>query len=245
MSEVVFIGTSDAFGAGGRRQSAIFVRAPSGGILLDCGGTTLTGLQELGIERGEIDTILLSHFHGDHFGGVPPLLLASLYEDRRSAPLRVAGPPGVEARVRALASTMGFGLEEQEWRFPLRFEEFRGEAPLELGPVRASAFPTHHSPDSMPHGLSLELGAQRLAYSGDTGWFDGLPKAVAGADLFVSECTYAAPGFEYHLNYEILLERLERFDCGRILLTHLGAQMAQRRGSCEIETADDGLRVKF
>jgi len=245
VSEVVFIGTSDAFGAGGRRQSAIFVRSASGGTLIDCGTTTLTGLQELKIAREEIDTIVLSHFHGDHFGGVPALLLASLYEDARQTPLCIAGPPGVEARVRALAEAMGFGVEEREWSFPLRFREIPCEAPIELGPVKARAFETHHTPDSIPHGLNLDFGTQRLAYSGDTGWFDDLPAQVAGADLFVSECTYAVPGFEYHLNYEILLERLEHFDCGRILLTHLGSQMADRRGHCEIPTADDGLQVKL
>ena len=75
MSEVVFIGTSDAFGAGGRRQSAILARAPGGGVLLDCGTTTSTGLCELGISRDEIDAIVISHFHGDHYGGIPILLL--------------------------------------------------------------------------------------------------------------------------------------------------------------------------
>ena len=245
MSEIVFIGTSDAFGAGGRRQSAIFVRAPSGGILLDCGATTLSGLQTLEIERDEIDTILLSHFHGDHFGGVPQLLLAALYEDRRRAPLRIAGPTGVEARVRHLSNAMGFSLDDREWSFPLLFEEFRAEQALELGPVRVLPFETHHSPESVPHGLRLELGSRRMVYSGDTGWFDALPARVAGADLFVSECTYAQPGFEYHLNYELLLEHFHGFDCGRVLLTHLGAEMAHRRGRCEIETADDGLQLKL
>src|SRR5678815_1982261 len=109
MSEVVFVGTSDAFGAGGRRQSAVLVRAPQGGVLLDCGGTTATGLTALGIEREEIDAILISHFHGDHFGGIPLLLLASLYEDQRRKPLVIAGPPGIERRVHQLASALGYG----------------------------------------------------------------------------------------------------------------------------------------
>ena len=94
MSEVVFIGTSDAFGSGGRRQSAVLVRGPSGAYMLDCGMTTGTGLCELGIERDEVDTILVSHFHADHFGGIPPFLLAALYEDERRHPLRIGGPPG-------------------------------------------------------------------------------------------------------------------------------------------------------
>ena len=54
MSEVVFVGTSDAFGAGGRRQSALLVRAAHGGVLMDCGSTTTSGLAALGIERAEI-----------------------------------------------------------------------------------------------------------------------------------------------------------------------------------------------
>ena len=47
MNEVVFIGTSDAFGAGGRRQSAILLRTGAGCALVDCGMTTGTGLCEL------------------------------------------------------------------------------------------------------------------------------------------------------------------------------------------------------
>ena len=104
MSEVVFIGTSDAFGAGGRRQSAVFARGERGGMLLDCGATTNTGLRQLGIERDEVDVILVSHFHGDHFGGIPAFLYASLYTDHRTHPLEIVGPPEIEARVYQLAT---------------------------------------------------------------------------------------------------------------------------------------------
>ena len=103
MSEALFIGTSDAFGAGGRRQSATLLRAGNGAVLVDCGATTLTGLHDLGVDRDEIDAIIISHFHGDHFGGIPLLLLAALYEDERKHPLRIAGPVGIEKRVRQLA----------------------------------------------------------------------------------------------------------------------------------------------
>jgi ribonuclease BN (tRNA processing enzyme) len=245
VSEVIFIGTSDAFGAGGRRQSAILLRAPNGGVLLDCGTTTNTGLSDLGIERGEIDTILISHFHGDHFAGIPLLLLAALYEDARTEPLRIGGPPGIETRVRDLARAMGHAIEERDWPFSIQFEEFPRGREAELGPVRVRAFDAYHQPDAMPHGLVLNAGGRRIAYSGDTGWFDGLPGEVAGSELFICECTYATKNFEYHLNYEELLSRRDAFDCGRIVLTHLGAEMAHRRGACEMETADDGGRLSL
>jgi len=245
VNELVFVGTSDAFGAGGRRQSAILVRAPSGAVLLDCGATTGTGLAALGIPRQEIDAIVVSHFHGDHFGGIPLLLLAAIYEDRRRRPLRIAGPPGVEKRVRTAALALGHGIDGRDLPFELRFQELRAGEDTEVGPVSVRAFETRHQPDACPHGFLVRAGSRRVAFSGDTGWFDALPGLVAGADVFVSECTQLRRGLDFHLSLDELTEHRARFDVGRMLLTHLGEAMSQRRGRCEIETADDGLAVRF
>ena len=245
MSEVVFVGTSDAFGAGGRRQSALVVRAPHGGTLLDCGTTTSTGLAALGIHRDEIDSILISHFHGDHFGGIPALLLAALYEDERRKPLRVAGPPGIERRVYQLAAAMGYAIEERDWSFPIEFLELAPERTTEVGPVQVCSFETHHQPHTHPHGMVVTAGRRKIGYSGDTGWFDDLPRRVSGVDLFVCECTYAVAGFEFHLNHQALVAHKPKFDCGRMVLTHLGAEMSARRGECDFETADDGLTIRL
>ncbi len=245
MSEVVFVGTSDAFGAGGRRQSAILVRVESGSVLLDCGATTATGLTELGVERDELDAIVLSHFHADHFGGVPQILLACVYEDRRTRPLEIAGPPEVEHRVRTLAAALGHTLETLPLGFDLRFRELVPGQELEVGPVRVGSFETHHQPESRPHGLSVRGGGQRIVYSGDTGWFEALPAHVRGADLFICECTFARRNFEFHLNYDQLTLHKHDFDCGRHILTHLGSEMVEHRGRCDFETADDGLIVQL
>jgi ribonuclease BN (tRNA processing enzyme) len=243
MGEVVFVGTSDAFGAGGRRQSAILVRAEAGSVLLDCGMTTNTGLEALSIPRDELDAILVSHYHGDHFGGIPPLLLSCLYADRRRRPLVIAGPTGIERRVRELARHLGFSLEGRDWTFPIEFVELATDRGQRAGPAAVRAFETFHQPEVAPHGLVLDVGGRRIAFSGDTGWFDGLPGQVAGADLFVCECTLLEAEFEYHLSLEELVERKGHFDVNRLVVTHLGPEMAARRGACELETADDGLVI--
>jgi ribonuclease BN (tRNA processing enzyme) len=245
MSDVVFIGTSDAFGAGGRRQSAILVRALNGNVLMDCGTTTGTGMTELGITRDEIDAIVLSHFHGDHFGGVPTFLLGALYEDGRKHPLRIAGPPGTEAKVRELAAAMCYELEGREWSFPILFEELVAGQKTEVGPVTLHSFQTFHQPHTCPHGLMVDTGKSKIAYSGDTGWFEELPARVAGADLFICECTYHTFEFEYHLNHTQLVERRKLFDCGRIVLTHFGPEMVAFRDQSEFEAADDGTVIKL
>ena len=123
MSEILFVGTSDAFGAGGRRQSAVLFRAATGTVLIDCGATTCSGLHALGVERDEIDAIVVSHFHGDHFGGIPHILLAAIYEDQRTRPLVIAGPRDIESRVYALAAAMGHDLRSHESLFALEFKE--------------------------------------------------------------------------------------------------------------------------
>jgi ribonuclease BN (tRNA processing enzyme) len=245
MDEVTFIGTSDAFGAGGRRQSAVLVRGERGALLLDCGATTNSGLADLGIERDEIDTIVVSHFHGDHFGGIPLLLLGALYEDQRRHPLEIAGPPDIEARVRNLAHAMGHAFEDREWTFPLRFRELPPGARHEIGPAEVRSFETRHQLEAHPHGYRVSLGQSDIVYSGDTGWFDELPLLAAGADLFICECTLHTEQLDFHLSLDQLTEHRHEFDVGSLLLTHLGHQMARLRGQCELETADDGLIVKL
>lgn len=244
MSELVFIGTSDAFGAGGRRQSAVFARGERGALLFDCGATTNTGLAQLEIPRDEIDVILVSHFHGDHFGGIPAFLYAALYTDLRRNPLEIVGPPEVEARVHRLARAMGYRLEDRDWSFPIRYREIHAEQTLDAGPAEIHAFATEHQPESHPHGYRVRLGRERISYSGDTGWFDALPTHVAGSDLFICECTQRHVALDFHLSLDELREHRRELDCGRLILTHLGEAMARERGRIEIETADDGLAIE-
>jgi len=245
VSELVFIGTSDAFGAGGRRQSAVFARGERGAMLLDCGATTNTGLSQLGLARDEVDVILVSHFHGDHFGGIPAFLYAALYTDQRRHPLEIVGPPEIEARVHTLARAMGHDLEDREWSFPIRFREIRPDETMCAGPAEIRAFATEHQPESNPQGYRVALGRERIAYSGDTGWFDALPRQIAGSDLFICECTLHDAHLDFHLSLQELREHRDDLDCGRLILTHLGEEMAQQRGQIEIETADDGLAIKI
>lgn len=253
MSELIFIGTSDAFGAGGRRQSGIVLRgdngvgapAPPGAILLDCSPTTGTGLASLGIARTSIDAIAVSHFHADHFGGIPQFLLASNFEDRRERPLDVVGPPGVEKRVFRVAAALGHDMS-RGLHFPLRFREWpTGGGPVDVGAAEISTFAAQHQADTRPHSFVISWEGKQVVYSGDTGWYDALPERVGAPDLFVCECTFFDREFEFHLTYQTLLANRERFRAKRMILTHLSEEMTHRRGHLEFECADDGMTIAF
>ncbi|MDP6977684.1 MAG: MBL fold metallo-hydrolase [Myxococcota bacterium] len=245
MIELHFIGTSDAFGAGGRRQSAFLVREPNGTLLVDCGVTTNTGLTAEGVRRNDIDAIAISHFHADHFGGIPLFLLASLYEDQRRNPLQIAGPPGIEQRVVDLAAAMGHPIPGRNWTFEIKYVELPAGKTCEVASAQITSFEVFHNKDVSPHGMQLQFDSRRIVYSGDTGWFDELPEHTQGADVFVCECTYCTAGFEMHLSLEQLEAREKELAAERTILTHLGGDMSRARKEVGYETADDGLRVKL
>lgn len=69
--QVRFLGSGEAFGSGGRLQSCILVSHPGGRFLVDCGATAMVSLRRFDVDPNTIDSIFLTHLHGDHFGGFP------------------------------------------------------------------------------------------------------------------------------------------------------------------------------
>src|SRR5207302_8674683 len=96
---VRFLGCGDAFGSGGRFQTCFLVRSDTARFLIDCGASSLIAMNRFGVDPAEIDLILLSHLHGDHYGGLPFFLLDAQILRRRTRPLVIAGPPGLRKRL--------------------------------------------------------------------------------------------------------------------------------------------------
>ena len=90
--KIQFLGCGDAFGAGGRFNTCFMVDAADTRFLIDCGATSLVAMNRLGVDPNTIDKILLTHLHGDHYGGVPFMLVhahsASKRDRRRRQPKR-------------------------------------------------------------------------------------------------------------------------------------------------------------
>ena len=132
---VRFLGTGNAFCDGGRSHACIHVTAPGVSLLLDCGGAALPAIKRAGIAPATIDAIAVTHLHGDHFGGIPYLILEQHFKGR-VAPLTVAGPPALEERVRGtLLALYPDVVKEHPLGFPLRFV-ILGRAPVLLGGAR-------------------------------------------------------------------------------------------------------------
>lgn len=243
MLEVHFIGTGDAFGSGGRRNSAILLRERGRCVMLDCGVTTHVGLRACGVDPREIDSIVISHFHADHAAGVPFLLLGYLFEDRRDRPLEIVGPRGIERVV--MDTTRAFHFDTTfELPYELSFVEFAAGQTMQSAGFKISPKPAFHHPHTQPHILRVETDNRAIVFSGDTGWHDDLPKKVGDVDLFISECVYMEESFEYHLAHERLEAERDRFKCGSIVLTHMGGEVLGNLGRVRFDVADDDMRLE-
>ena len=88
--KIQFLGCGDAFGSGGRLNTCFLVDAADTRFLIDCGATSLVGMNRCGVDPNSIDMILLSHLHGDHFGGVMFMLVHAHSAAKRDRPLSAA-----------------------------------------------------------------------------------------------------------------------------------------------------------
>jgi ribonuclease BN (tRNA processing enzyme) len=96
---VTFLASGDPFGSGGRLETCLLLEAGGDRVLVDCGPTALAGLKKRRIDPAAVHTVLISHLHGDHFAGLPSLILDGQFS-KRTTPLMIAGPPGLVEPVR-------------------------------------------------------------------------------------------------------------------------------------------------
>lgn len=240
------LGCGDAFGSGGRNQSGYLIDAGDRLFLLDCGPTTLLAMKRTGFDPGRLDAILLSHLHGDHFGGLPFFFIEYLYQKTRRDPLVIAGPEGTEERVRKLFEVMYGGGSGAARQLPaVEFSLLQPERQQLVVGIEVFPFAVPHQRDDVSLGLKVSYGGKRLLFSGDSAWTDAFIPHADGVDLFLCECSFFAAQPGMHVNYQALCADLPRLRCKQLLLTHLGEEMLARRAELAVATAEDGMVLEF
>lgn len=238
------LGSSDAFGSGGRLQTCFHVRWSGGTFLIDCGATSLIGLERQGLDPNEISTIFITHLHGDHFSGLVWWLIHAVHVARRERPLTVVGPKGLAERFHTAVEALFPGATQAPRRFDLVFRAYTDFEPLAEGGVRVTPFVVSHPSGATPYALRFEADGKVLSFSGDTEWVETLVPAAQGADLFISECFAFAEEARYHLNWRTIEANLGRLGARHVLLTHLGPEALANRAAIRhpaVSIAEDGL----
>ena len=244
--KIQFLGCGDAFGAGGRFNTCFMADGEGTRFLIDCGATSLVAMNRFGVDPNSIDKVLLTHLHGDHFGGVPFMLVYAHSASKRDRPLVIAGPATTEQRVMETLECLYPGSSRNRWRFDLKFEEFEVEKEWHSGPVSVMPYRAeHHAGEGPALALRITCGGKTVTYSGDGSWGDGLAAAARGADLFIAECYFYDKKVKFHMNLETLAGHLGDIAPKRLILTHMSEDMLKRAEDLDYETAEDGKIIEI
>jgi ribonuclease BN (tRNA processing enzyme) len=240
-----FVGCGDALGSGGRYNTCFHVTGARVNFLIDCGASSLPALKRSGIARDDIDLVLITHFHGDHFAGLPFLLLDAQFS-HRSRPLVIAGPKGIDMRLTQVMETLFEHSSKTKQRFELSVEALGPEQTRTFGEITVTPFPVVHGESGGPFlAYRIEAEGRVIAYSADTEWTQTLVPLGRDADLFIAEAYHYDKIVKNHLSLKTLEAHLDEIKPKRLILTHMSDDMLARLDTLPYTAAHDGMTVEL
>ena len=183
--ECKFIGVGDAFD-GKHTNTSLFVKIKDRSLLFDCGFNSAHSFFQLVPSALDLDILWISHFHGDHYFGIP-MLLGSFFSSERKEPLIICGPVGIEDKVRTL-TTLAYPNLLSKLSFELKFYEFSPESVKNILGVTISSFGTDHF-ESAGASLAVRIDYETFSffYAGDGAVSSENLAQISGVDLAVFE----------------------------------------------------------
>ncbi len=238
--KVKFLGSGDAFGSGGRLQSCILAGANNQQFLLDCGASSMIALRKYMIDPNDIGIILITNLHGDHFGGIPYFIVDSQLNLKRTNPLIIAGPPGINKRLSELMEATFPGSSGMKTKFSLEIIEMQAGTPWQCNGIIVMPFSVIH-PTGDPHlALRIACGGKTIAYSGDTEWTENLIPLAAEADLLIMESYFFDKKVKYHLDYQTIKTNYSVLKTKNLVITHMSEDMLAKLNNIDCNYAEDG-----
>jgi len=225
VSELVFLGTGNFLSPPGRYWNSFVMDTA---VLVEPSPTALPHLRRCGFVAGDIEVVVISHFHADHCFGWPFFLEAAA-EIGGGRTLHVVGPPGLEAQLAAMleVGAVRSVLDSARQRLDLRFSEVDGSW-QQAGPLHFRAIEVVHVPYLRCFGYLFERPGLVVGYSGDTTPCEGLSELARESDVLVVECNgrHLPPGAPpAHMDEDSIRELRAAHPDVHIVLTHLGEQV--------------------
>lgn len=220
--DLTFLGTGNAFAPRGRGCSGFLLERR---YLFDAPPQALQMLNKLRIDPNGIETVVLSHQHGDHFLGLP-MLLVYWKELGRSSPVRIVTPLGMrEAMVQLCQLASRTSLDGS---YGIEWVEVEAGGAVQVGELAIEPVEVKHDPKlERSLGYHVAYAGRRLGYTGDSAMCDGVLDLARRSDVLVSECSSRDLQLPTHMNLvdDIPRVRAAMAETAELVLTHLGPRI--------------------
>lgn len=213
--ELIVLGSSAAYPIPGKACSGYLVREANTNILLDLGTGVLGNLFRWA-DPFDLDAVVITHLHTDHFLDIYPLRYYLQFGEG-ALPLRILVPAGAEEFLVRIVSKEG----RQKFLEVFEFETIWGGASLEIGDFRLEFFEVPHLIPT--YGVVIE-GGSRMVYSSDCSYSSGLVDAARGVDMLICEAMLQEKNAHLqvgHLSAGLAGKIAREADVKRLLLTHI------------------------
>ncbi len=239
---LTFIGSGNAFSPGGLCCNGFVVNDR---FLFDAPPQALSSLNHVGMDPNELDAVVISHHHGDHFLGLPFLLLHWRWQGR-TRPVRIIGPRGTEALGKDIAEKVFPGVLTGV-TYDLEWEELSPGTSTRVNGLEVEAHQMEHD-EGLPLclGFSCRVGRRKFSYTGDTRLCDAVYDLARNTELLVSECASRSGHIPVHMNLldDMPLVRAVMEPTAELILTHIMPDV-DTNGMKHTRVAEDFKRYKL
>ncbi len=242
MSKVrlLFLGTGDYANTGARANQAIWIQSNNTNVLLECGPTTLYRMQQERLNPDDLQAVLVTHFHADHFIGLVFLDLALTLDWNRHRTITYAGPKGLTDHF-IEAYKICYGDFYPNYQFPRNFEEYFPKQTYNLEGIKIFPIPMKHRKESLGYRIIIE--DKIIAFTGDTAWHEDISSLSKDADILITECVEYQKNAKNHLSYQELIENSSSLKAKKIVLTHVGKEILENKNRIQWEVVEDGREI--
>jgi ribonuclease BN (tRNA processing enzyme) len=246
------LGKSPAWQDAGGACSGYLLEEQGTAIVIDCGNGVFGKLRER-IDYVDVDAVVISHLHADHFLDLVPFAYALTYAPRQQpvpvdrwpgtdTPARpvLYAPPGARETFRRVVGAWG-NDDLIEKAFELR--EYDPSAEIEIGPVRIDFQPVPHFTETFAMRISSQNGSGRIVYGADCSPTEALTDFAGGADLILVEATLPRPertGVRGHLTAGEAGEHARAAGAKKLVLVHISDELDAEWAKREAEDSFGG-----
>ncbi|MDQ7032178.1 MAG: ribonuclease Z [Desulfonauticus sp.] len=163
--KITFLSVGEAFDEH-LANTSLLVSTEKLDLLIDCGFSVPPYFWQHTKNPLDLTAIYITHLHGDHYFGLPQLLLR-FYEHNRSKELIILGPKGIKEKLLTILDYAYSGLTNK-LGFNLIFQELEADEEFSLSPLLIKTFQSQHPVNCL--GIGILEGKTKIYYSGD-----GLP----------------------------------------------------------------------